>query len=217
VSQTALVAARRWAFCHSSGKKFATSSTFSQVRHDNATTTMSKSKKTEVKLPGLESKLKSKSKSQAIPIRGHLSQEFVDSGDSSNEEPTPIQRKAPTPIGVHPPRTNGMTKAAPNSAKKQKDVPNPTSKARVPAKKPLSKQVVAEEYGAESSSGSEGTEDEGTDIRAAQRRQAASTQGGASASSSDSSSEESEEVAPDATSKPATKYALDVCYSCSRA
>ncbi|KAF2679070.1 hypothetical protein K458DRAFT_375478 [Lentithecium fluviatile CBS 122367] len=169
---------------------------------------MSKSKKSEVQLPGLVSKLKPKPKTPVAPPRAALSLEFIDSGDdSSNEESTPKKTKTPVQIGIHPPRPNAVAKSTSKVPKPRKEASKPPAKAKVPAKKPAPKQVMVEEQGAESSNSSEESEDEGAYIKAAQQRQAASTSSGdsESASSSNSSSEESEEEpAPKATPRAAT-------------
>ena len=180
---------------------------------------MSKPRKTPVPLPGSKTKTPipapsskktpipppgSSSKSQKKVATAQLSQEFVDdSGDSSDEAAAKggaQQQKAPVSIAVHRPKSNGVAaKAKPDAKKKPKDASKPATKGAVTSKKPAPKQVVQEEDGASTSS-SDSSEDEGTDIKQAQQREAAkkATEHTDSSSevSSDSSDESEEESAP---------------------
>jgi hypothetical protein len=185
----------------------------SKLDRDRATFAMSKPRKTQVPLPGLQPKPRPKTQTKVLPPKSALSQEFIGSDDDSGDEPTTTQQKAPVQIAIHPKMTNEVAKTTPKPVKKTKQTPKPTVAAKVPAKKVTPKRVVAEEQAAESSSSSEESEDERTDIKTAQQRQAAQTQSGdsESASSSDSSSDESEEeAAPNATPQSATRYASDL-------
>jgi hypothetical protein len=174
---------------------------------------MSKPRKTQVPLPGAQPKPRPKTQTKVLPPKSALSQEYVARDDDSSDE-VAARPKPPVQIGIHPPKTNGAAKLTPKPAPKPKATSKPVVAAKPPATKVTPKKIVAEEQGADSTSSSEESEDEGTDIKAAQRRESAKKKSAPVdiSSDSDSSSEESEEeAASKATLRTAARYVhLDV-------
>lgn len=178
---------------------------------------MSKMKKKARQLPGLESKLKPKT--LPSPGKPALSQEIiVDSDSCSDEAPTTRTTTKPQQIGVHPPKVNGigktLSKTTAGTATKSKNIQN-AAPTKVSTGRAALERITSKAQDVELTSGSEESEDEGTDINAAQQRRAAvqedttSNDGSASSteSPSENSSQEEEAAASKLSAQPLVRYA----------